>query len=43
MRTPDEVRELIIDIAQKDENIRAVLMTGSRANPGLCGGFVSGL
>ncbi len=33
MRTTDEVMELIINIAKGDENIRAVLMTGSRANP----------
>ena len=32
MRTPDEIIELILNIAESDENIRAVLMTGSRAN-----------
>ncbi len=33
MRTPNEITELILDTAREDENIRAVLMTGSRANP----------
>lgn len=33
MRTPDEIIGLILNIAKDDENIRAVLMTGSRANP----------
>lgn len=33
MRTTDEMLELILSIAKEDENIRAVLMTGSRANP----------
>lgn len=32
MRTPDEIIELILNIAKSDESIRAVLMTGSRAN-----------
>jgi len=32
LRTPDEIIELILNIAKSDENIRAVLMTGSRAN-----------
>ncbi len=33
MRTPDEMIELVINIAKADENIRAVMMSGSRANP----------
>ncbi len=33
MRQPDEILELILNTAKEDENIRAVLMTGSRANP----------
>lgn len=32
MRTPDQMLELVLRIAQNDENIRAVLMSGSRAN-----------
>lgn len=32
MRTSEQVLELILNIAKNDENIRAVLMTGSRAN-----------
>ena len=32
MRTPNEMIELILKIAKADENIRAVMMTGSRAN-----------
>ncbi|MCI9420785.1 MAG: aminoglycoside 6-adenylyltransferase [Eubacterium sp.] len=32
MRTPDQMLKLILGIAEKDETIRAVLMTGSRAN-----------
>lgn len=33
VRTPNEMIELIVSIARDDEDIRAVLMTGSRANP----------
>lgn len=33
MRTPDEMMELIGKIARDDDNIRAVLLTGSRADP----------
>lgn len=33
MREPKEVLELILKVAEEDERIRAVLMTGSRANP----------
>ena len=33
MRQPNEILELILNTAKEDENIRAVLMTGSRANP----------
>lgn len=33
MRTEKEMFDLILDIAQKDERIRAVYMNGSRANP----------
>lgn len=33
MRTTEKMLELILSIAKEDENIRAVLMTGSRANP----------
>ncbi len=33
MRTPEEMLDLILKIAKEDENIRAVLMVGSRANP----------
>lgn len=32
MRKPDEIIKLILDIANDDDNIRAVIMTGSRAN-----------
>lgn len=32
MRTPTEITKLILNIAKEDDNIRAVLMTGSRAN-----------
>jgi aminoglycoside 6-adenylyltransferase len=33
MRTEEEIITLILNIAEKDKNIRAVLLTGSRANP----------
>jgi aminoglycoside 6-adenylyltransferase len=33
MRTEQEMLELILDTAKKDERIRAVIMNGSRANP----------
>ena len=33
MRTTEEMLELILNIAKEDDNIRAVLMSGSRANP----------
>jgi aminoglycoside 6-adenylyltransferase len=33
MRTESEILELIINIAQSDDRIRAVLLNGSRANP----------
>jgi len=33
LRAPNEIIELILNIAKADEDIRAVLMTGSRANP----------
>ena len=33
MRNPQEMLELIVSIAQRDERIRAVIMNGSRANP----------
>lgn len=33
MRSPEEVLELILAVAKEEERIRAVLMTGSRANP----------
>lgn len=33
MRTPEEMLDLILKIAKEDENIRAVLMVGSRADP----------
>ena len=32
MRTPQEMIDLILDVAQKDDLIRAVLLSGSRAN-----------
>lgn len=32
MRTPDEMMELVLNIAKNDENIRGVMITGSRAN-----------
>ena len=32
MRTPEEMQKLILNIANDDENIRAVLLTGSRAD-----------
>ena len=34
MRSEREMLELIIDFARQDERIRAVIMNGSRANPG---------
>lgn len=33
MRTPEQIIELLLNIAKNDENIRAVMITGSRANP----------
>ena len=33
MRTTEEMLNLILNIAKEDDNIRAVLMSGSRANP----------
>lgn len=33
MRSPDEMMKLILNVAREDENIRSVLMVGSRANP----------
>lgn len=33
MRGPDEMLDLILKAAREDENIRSVLMVGSRANP----------
>ena len=33
MRTPEEILKLVLNISNEDDNIRAVLMTGSRANP----------
>lgn len=33
MRSPEAMQKLILDVAREDENIRAVLLTGSRANP----------
>lgn len=33
MRTEQEMMELILDVAKSDENIRAVYLNGSRANP----------
>lgn len=33
MRTPEEMLGLILDVAREDENIRSVLMVGSRADP----------
>lgn len=33
MRRPDEIKSLIVRVAQDDARIRAVLLTGSRANP----------
>jgi aminoglycoside 6-adenylyltransferase len=32
MRTPDEIRHIVLDIAKTDRRIRAVLLNGSRAN-----------
>jgi len=32
MRSPEEIKKLIIDFARSDERIRAVLLNGSRAN-----------
>ena len=32
MRTPEEILKLVLNIANEDDNIRAVLMAGSRAN-----------
>lgn len=33
MRTPKEMLDLILDVAKEDENIRSVLLSGSRADP----------
>jgi aminoglycoside 6-adenylyltransferase len=33
MRTEQEMFDLILNIAKKDERIRAVFMNGSRTNP----------
>lgn len=33
MRSPEEIKKLILDFARDDERIRAVLLSGSRANP----------
>ena len=33
MRTEQEMMDLIMDVAKKDERIRAVYMNGSRTNP----------
>ena len=33
MRTPKEMLDLILKVAREDENIRSVLMVGSRADP----------
>lgn len=33
MRTEQEIMDLILDIAEADERIRAVLLVGSRADP----------
>ena len=33
MRSPDEIRRLIVRVAQNDARIRAVFLNGSRANP----------
>src|ERR1700733_9393869 len=32
MRTPDEIKKIILDKAKADSRIRAVLLNGSRAN-----------
>src|SRR3954469_20086435 len=32
MRTSEEIKKLILDVASRDERIRAVLLNGSRAN-----------
>ena len=33
MRSEQEMLDLILNFAKNDENIRAVLLNGSRANP----------
>lgn len=33
MRQPEEMYEMMVGVARRDENIRGVIMTGSRANP----------
>jgi aminoglycoside 6-adenylyltransferase len=33
MRNESKIFQLILDIAQRDERIRAVILNGSRANP----------
>ena len=33
MRSEQEILELILNIAENDDRIRAVIMNGSRANP----------
>lgn len=35
MRSEKEMYDLILDIAKRDERIRAVYMNGSRANPNI--------
>ena len=37
MRSEQEMRDLIMDAARKDERVRAVIMNGSRANPNVTG------
>jgi aminoglycoside 6-adenylyltransferase len=33
MRSEEEIMFMLLDVAKKDERIRAVLLNGSRANP----------
>ena len=33
MRNDKQMMQLILDVAKKDERIRAVILNGSRANP----------
>ncbi|MFR9200496.1 MAG: aminoglycoside 6-adenylyltransferase [Candidatus Gastranaerophilaceae bacterium] len=43
MRSEAEMMDMVIAAAREDDNVRAVLLNGSRANPNAKKGHVSGL